>query len=189
MKEQDKPKIISAVLMLLDAIEGKPLRKELLETPNRVQRAFEELFDGYNTDIDALFKTFDGEGKDQIVAVKDIKFTSTCEHHLMLFSGVAHVAYLPKGKAIGASKIPRLVLAYAHRLQIQERITEQVANTLMEKLQPQGVAVIIQGEHACMRCRGVRSEESKLVTSVMLGLFRDDAVTKQEVLALLGLVR
>jgi GTP cyclohydrolase I len=174
---------------LLIRIEDAPLRKGTLETPSRVARALKEMFDGYNTDIDKLFKTFDGEGQNQIVALSNIEFTSYCEHHMLPFSGFAHIAYLPKGKVIGASKMARLVAAYAHRLQIQERMTEQIANTLMNKLNPLGVAVIIEGSHSCMKIRGIKCQNGKLVTSVMLGMFREDAGVKQEVLALLGLTK
>jgi len=171
---------------IIRGIEGS-IRPDLEETPRRVQTALTEMLDGYSVDIDSLFKTFEGEGQDQIVVIRNIKFTSFCEHHLLPFSGTAHVAYLPVKKVIGASKIPRLVMAYAHRLQLQERITRQVAETLMEKLEPQGVAVVIQGEHTCMRCRGIKCSDSQMVTSVMLGQFRIERTLRLEVLTLLGL--
>ena len=184
-----KKKLIElATRDILSAIESTTLRPELEETPKRVARALEEMLSGYDVNIDILFKTFDEEGKDMINAVKDIEFTSFCEHHLLPFQGVAHVAYLPSGdKVIGASKIPRLVLAFAHRLQLQERIARQVAETMMEKLEPQGVAVIIEASHLCMQCRGVKSTTAKMVTSVMLGAFREDPSMRLEVLSLLGL--
>jgi len=182
---------------LLYEIEGHPLRPELEATPDRVVRALEELLDGYKTNIEELFTTFNdeesippnnGEGiYDQIVAVKNIEAWSWCEHHLLPFHINASIAYLPRDKVIGASKIPRLVLAYAHRLQLQERITRQIANAIMSNLEPHGVAVIITGEHSCMRIRGVRAESSQLITSVMLGAFRDNQSTRLEVLSLLGL--
>jgi len=178
-----------AVRRLLEYIGEDCNREGLLKTPQRVVKAYDEMLDGYTSNIDALFTTFDGEGRDQIIAVKDISFVSMCEHHMLPFTGLAHVAYLPVNKVIGASKIPRLVAAFAHRLQIQERLTEQVASTLMDKLQPAGVAVIIQATHECMRCRGIKCATSKLVTSVMLGEFRNDVNTKQEVLALLGIIK
>ena len=180
-------KQIRLITELLKTIEGPELRPGLKETPDRVQRALTEMLDGYNTNLDNIFKTFDGEGTDQIVAVENISFTSLCEHHLLPFHGVVHIAYLPNGKAIGASKLPRLVNAFAHRLQIQERITEQIGKTLMEKLNPFGVAVIIKAEHSCMICRGVKATGSKLTTSVMLGTFRENQAQRMEVLALLGL--
>ena len=185
MKERDKPKIISAVYMLLSAIEGEPLRNEILETPYRVQGVIEEMLSGYNVDIDSLFKFSEGEGKDQIVAVTDIRFTSWCEHHLMPWQGIAYIAYLPVEKVVGISKIGRLVLAYAHRLTLQERLTKQIAYTLMEKLQPQGVGVVIIGKHSCMRCRGVKVSSAKVICSEMLGEFREDKALRQEFFSLL----
>ena len=184
----NKTYVASAIRTILGYIEGtETLREDLVETPDRIVRAIAELFDGYTTDINALFKTFDGEGADEIIIIKDIPFTSCCEHHALQFGGVAHVAYLPNGKAIGASKIPRLVNAYAHRLQIQERITEQIANALMEKLNPRGVAVILQAQHSCMICRGVKAAGSSMITSIMLGAFRESQSTRMELLTLIGL--
>lgn len=174
---------------LLIQIEGSKLRPGTLETPKRVAKAYAELFDGYSVDINKIFKSFDGEGLDQIVALRDIEFTSFCEHHMLPFSGYAHIAYLPDGKVIGASKLARLTNAFAHRLQIQERMTEQIANTLNEKLQPAGVAVIIEAVHLCIKCRGVQSKYSNFITSVMLGQFREDNNLKQEVLALLDITK
>ena len=193
-----KTNVTTYIHGLLREIEGPELRPELEETPNRVYRALGELLDGYNTNILELFTSFNDEESippqdnhiglhDQIVAVKNIEAWSLCEHHLLPFHINASVAYLPKDKIIGASKIPRLVLAYAHRLQIQERITRQVANSIMNNLEPYGVAVIITGEHSCMRIRGVKAESSQLVTSVMLGTFRDNQSTRLEVLSLLEL--
>lgn len=174
---------------LIRHIEGigdnEPLREGMKETPERVCRALDELFDGYKTDIDSLFKTFDGEGVDQIVYIKNHEATSFCEHHLLPFSVSVDIAYLPNKKVIGASKLPRLINAYAHRFQIQERIAEQVAAAIMKYLKPKGVAVIIHGQHACMSCRGVKSGAT-LGNSIMLGAFRKDATARAEVLALLG---
>ena len=174
---------------LLAEIDPDYERQGLKETPKRVAKSYTELFNGYEIDIDKLFTSFDGEGIDQIVALRDIGFTSFCEHHLLPFSGFVHIAYLPDDKVIGASKLARITLAYAHRLQIQERITQQIAETLMQKLEPLGVAVIIEATHLCIKCRGVRSEHSNFVTSVMLGKFRENENVKQEVLALLGLTK
>jgi GTP cyclohydrolase I len=177
--------IKTTVRNLLLAIEGQPLRKQLLDTPKRVEKMISEIFDGYEVDIDSIFTTFDGEGRDQISIVKNIITWSVCEHHLLPFQLVVAVGYLPRERVIGASKLVRLVEAYSHRLQLQERITEQVANTLMEKLNPLGVGVIIEGEHLCMRIRGVKNTSSKLVTSVMLGEFRDSPTIRQEFLKML----
>jgi GTP cyclohydrolase I len=180
--------ISKAIYRILQTIEPGDLRDGIKETPGRVERAMSELLDGYATDIPKLFKCFPNEGIDQIIAIKDIPFVSFCEHHLLPFQGTAHVAYLPNGQVIGASKIPRLVLAYAHRLQLQERITEQVAHSIMDYLKPKGVAVIVQAKHGCMQYRGVQATGSSMVTSVMLGEFRDNATTRAEVLSLLDFV-
>jgi len=175
------------VRQILKAIEGPTLRKDLERTPIRVQKSYEEMIDGYNVNIESLFTTSDGEGMDQIVAMRNITGWSLCEHHLLPFSFIAHVAYLPRDRVIGASKLERLVIAYAHRLQLQERITRQVADALMNYLNPRGVAVIIIGEHLCTRCRGVKSPSSELVSSIMLGSFREEQSARIEVLSLLGL--
>jgi len=185
----NKEVITKHVKAILEDIEGELYKGDTDETPDRVYRALEELLGGYKVNVNSLFKSFDGEGLDQIVLSRDIRFTSFCRHHLLPFYGVAHVAYLPDGKAIGASKLPRLVQAYAKRLQLQERIAEQVANTLMEKLKPKGVAVVIQAQHSCMSCRGVNSVGSSMVNSIMLGSFRDDASLRSEVLMLMSLPR
>jgi GTP cyclohydrolase I len=176
-------KIIESLVLQIEGVDT--LRPGMIETPDRVCRALDELFDGYKTNIDSLFKVFDGEGTDQIVSIKDHKTTSFCEHHCLPFEISVDVAYLPNKKAIGASKLPRLVNAYAHRFQIQERIAEQVAHTLMDKLKPKGVCVIIHGSHACMKCRGVKSD-SIMVNSIMLGAFRKNQASRMEVLSLLG---
>ncbi len=182
----NKSSIETHATTLLNLIEGTTtLRPELIDTPERIARSYEELFDGYSVDIPSLFKTF-SEGDDQIVYFKDIPFTSFCEHHLLSFSGHVKVAYLPRNnRVIGASKIPRLVLAYAHRLQIQERIARQIADTIMKYLDPLGVAVLIEAEHSCISCRGVKSVGTKMGNSIMLGLFRKDAGLRAEVLSLL----
>ena len=173
---------------LLEIVEGQPLRSELKDTPARMTRALAEMFDGYTVDIKELLShTFQEEGKDQIVCVRDIVTWSTCEHHFLPFRIIVHVAYLPKDRVVGVSKIERLVRAYSHRLQLQERITRQVADAIMTYLKPAGVAVVIHGEHLCMRVRGVKSQSSQVVTSVMLGAFRDNPATRMEALSLLGL--
>ncbi len=185
---RDAQAIENAVKFLITEIQGSDkIEKDMLRTPKRVSKSFSELFEGYDIDIPSLFTVSDGEGQDQIVAVKDIHSWSTCMHHLLPFEVTAHIAYLPDKCVIGVSKIERLVQAYSRRLQIQERITRQVADALMTNLKPKGVAVILQGTHLCMRARGVRSHESKVVSSVMLGAFRDEPAARAEVLALLGL--
>ena len=178
-----------AIIRLLEFIGEDINRKGLIETPKRVVKAIKEMLNGYDFNIKELFKVFDGEGKDQIVAVSNIEFVSICEHHMLPFVGHVHIAYLSNKRVIGASKIPRLVSAFAHRLQIQERITEQIADAMMKYLKPQGVAVIIEGVHSCMKYRGIKCQDGKLITSVMLGTFRDDLAVKQEVLSLLGVVK
>lgn len=173
---------------LLKQIEPETYSREgLEETPARVAKAYSEWFDGYSVNIDELFKCFPGEGTDQIVCLKNIPFYSFCEHHMAPFSGTVDVAYLPDGKVIGASKIPRIINAYSHRLQIQERIAQQVADILMNKLNPKGVAVIIRAKHSCISSRGVKAHDVEMVNSVMLGVFRDEPGARMEVLSLLGL--
>ena len=185
----DKARILQATMELLKAIEGEEIRPQLLDTPLRVQRALIEMLDGYDTNIDSLFKSFDGEGKGQVVITRNIGTFSICEHHLLPFQVCASVAYLPKDRVIGVSKMARLVRAYAHRLQLQERLTEQIGYALMEHLKPQGAGVIIVGKHLCMRARGVKDSESEVVTSVMLGNFRESSELKQEVISLMGIAR
>ena len=180
-------KIYTSTLIrdLLYQIEGRPLRSDLEETPDRVVRALEEMLDGYNVNVEDLFKVSDGEGHDQIVAVRDIESWSFCQHHLLPFRCLIHVAYLPDERVIGISKIVRLCHAFTHRLQLQERIARQIADAMMTYLEPKGVAVIIKGEHLCMRARGVKSSTSQFVNSIMLGAFRDNPATRMEVLSLL----
>jgi len=176
--------ITENVKAILEAIEGTPLPDRLVDTPARVQKALEELLDGYSVKIDELFKVFE-LGSDQLVIAQDIDFTSLCEHHCLLFFGQVHIAYLPNKKVIGASKLPRIVLAYSHRLQIQERIAENIAESIMKYLEPKGVCVVITAKHSCISCRGVKSTNCKLTNSIMLGAFRDNPAARAEVLALL----
>ncbi len=165
-----------------------PTREGLLDTPARVARAYEELFAGYHVDPVALLeRTFDEvEGYDEIVLLKDIRLESYCEHHMVPIIGLAHVAYLPAQRVVGISKLARVVEAYAKRLQIQEKLTAQIANTIEAVLQPRGVAVVIESEHQCMTTRGVHQHGASMVTSRMLGAFRDDPNTRRELMALLG---
>jgi len=173
---------------LLAELGEDPDREGLLRTPARVERALKFLTSGYNADIDevlndALF-TVD---YNEMVIVKDIDFYSLCEHHLLPFFGKCHIAYIPRTKVIGLSKIPRLVDVFARRLQIQERMTNQIAETIREKLNPLGVAVVCEGTHLCMSMRGVEKQNSLAVTSAMLGAFRDNARTRLEFLELIKL--
>lgn len=176
-----------AVRTLLAEIGEDPDREGLVATPDRVRRMYDELTDGYGVDVDALINgaCFEVE-YDEMVVVRDIEFFSLCEHHLLPFYGRAHVGYLPRGRVIGLSKIPRIVDVFAHRLQVQERMTQQVANALMERLEPKGVACVMEGTHLCTMMRGVKKQEAIMVTSSMLGTFRRDPRTRGEFLTLIG---
>jgi GTP cyclohydrolase I len=173
---------------LLAELGEDPSREGLLRTPQRVERALRFLASGYTADIDAILNdalfTVDYS---EMVIVKDIDFYSLCEHHLLPFFGKCHVAYIPSRHVIGLSKIPRLVDVFARRLQIQERMTNQIAQTILEKINPLGVAVVCEGTHLCMSMRGVEKQNSFAVTSAMLGIFRDNARTRMEFLELLKL--
>lgn len=173
-------KTLDAVKTLLKYIGEDPQREGLRETPFRVLKAYREMFSGYQTDPAEVIKTFEDGACDEIVLCKGIKFFSTCEHHLLPFHGVAHVAYLPDGKIIGLSKLARLVEVFARRLQVQERLTTQVADALMEHLKPKGAACVVEALHLCMACRGVRQQDSTMVTSALRGAFRDDPATRAE---------
>jgi GTP cyclohydrolase I len=179
--------IPEAVRTLLVELGEDPDRQGLAGTPDRVRRMYAELTEGYHTDPDALFNgaAFDVD-YDEMVVVRDIEFYSLCEHHLLPFFGRAHVGYLPRGRIIGLSKIPRVVDMYAHRLQVQERLTQQVAGFLMERLNPKGVACVVEATHLCTVMRGVRKQEATMVTSSMLGTFRADARTRSEFLTFIG---
>lgn len=177
-----------AVRVLLRWAGEDPDREGLLDTPARVVRSYEEFFAGYNADPkEHLGRTFsETEGYDEIVVLRDIRFESHCEHHMVPIVGTAHVGYLPRRRVVGISKIARLVDTYSKRLQIQEKLTAQIANTLDEVLEPRGVAVIIEGSHECMTTRGVHKPGAGMVTSRMLGAFRDDPATRREFLSLIG---
>jgi GTP cyclohydrolase IA len=172
---------------ILRAIDPEPQREGLARTPERVARALAYLTRGYEQDPRAVIGTalFTEEYSEMIV-VKDIDFYSLCEHHLLPFFGKAHVAYIPDGRIVGISKIARLVEVFARRLQVQERLTTQIANTIREQLEPQGVAVVMEAEHLCMRMRGVEKPNSMVVTSAMLGAFRDRMETREEFMTLIG---
>ena len=176
-----------AVRTLLRWAGDDPERSGLLDTPARVVRAFEEFFKGYDQEPAAILRTtFDEtDGYDEMVLLKDIEFSSHCEHHLAPIIGRAHVAYLPQRRVVGISKLARLVEAYARRLQIQERMTVQIADAIQEVLQPRGVAVVIEALHMCMLMRGVEKQNSKAVTSAMLGAFRENAGTRAEFMDLI----
>lgn len=172
------------ILQLIEAIGEDPEREGLQNTPDRVSRMYVELLSGYTADPDeiinnALFNV----SYDEMVLVRDIEFYSLCEHHMLPFIGRAHIAYIPAGKVIGLSKIPRIVDMYARRLQIQERMTREIADLLQETLQPQGVAVVVEALHMCSMMRGVKKHDARMTTSAMHGAFRANLATRQEFLA------
>ena len=177
-----------AVRTLIRWAGDDPSREGLKGTPDRVVRAWQEFYRGYDEDpYEILARTFEEiEGYDEMVVLKDIRFESHCEHHLMPIIGVAHVAYLPNTRVVGVSKLARLVEAYAKRLQIQEKMTAQIASAIDEVLQPGGVAVVIEAEHQCMTTRGIHKPGATMVTSRMLGGFRSDQKTRREFLAMIG---
>jgi len=179
-----------AVRVLLRWAGDDPAREGLRGTPGRVTRAFEEYFTGYETDpVDLLQRTFEEtDGYDEMVVLRDIRFESHCEHHLAPIIGRAHIAYLPSQRVVGISKLARLVEVYARRLQIQEKMTAQIANTLATVLKPKGVAVVIEASHQCMTTRGVHKPGVSMITSHMLGAFRTDASTRREFLAHIGTI-
>lgn len=178
----------NAVRVLLRWAGDNPEREGLHDTPARVVRAYEEHFSGYKADpAEVLKRTFEEtDGYDEIVLLRDIHFTSHCEHHLEPIIGKAHVGYLPKRRVVGISKLARVVELYAKRLQIQEKMTAQIANTIDEVLQPRGVAVVIEAAHQCMTTRGVNKTGVTMVTSRMLGAFRDQHETRQEFMSMIG---
>ena len=182
-----KPSLEEAVRTLLVEIGEDPTREGLARTPQRMRRMYDELTAGYHVDPDALINgACFSVDYDEMVVVRDIEFFSLCEHHLLPFIGKAHVGYLPRGRVVGLSKIPRIVDMYAQRLQVQERLTVQIADFLMEKLEPKGVACVIEATHLCTMMRGVKKQEATMVTSSMTGTFRRDARTRAEFMGLIG---
>jgi len=181
--EIDSELLEEAVTQLLKAIGEKPDRDGLKYTPKRVARMYAELLNGYHVDSDAMINgALFNISYDEMVLVRDIEFYSLCEHHLLPFMGRAHVAYIPDGKVIGLSKIPRIVDMYARRLQVQERMTRQVADFLRDLLDPQGVAVVVEAVHLCSKMRGVKKHDARMTTSAMHGAFRANLATRQEFL-------
>ena len=175
-----------AVKTLLGYLESDPSREGLKDTPKRVIESFDEIFSGYDLDAaDVLSSTFNAEGYDGIVLLRDIEFHSTCEHHLQPFSGKAHVAYIPVDRIVGISKLARLVDMHARRLQNQERITKSVADDLETHISPLGCAVIVEARHGCMRCRGVAKQNAVMTTSSMKGVFFDKTDARAELMQLI----
>ena len=198
-KQSIKPKTIdqsrpsrdeaeAAVATLLRWAGDDPAREGLRETPSRVARAYEDWFSGYNEDPeDYMKRTFqEVEGYDEMIVLRDIRFESHCEHHLAPIIGKAHVGYLPANRVVGISKLARVVEAYARRLQVQEKMNAQIANTIQKILEPKGVAVVIEAQHQCMTTRGVHKPGVTMVTSTMLGAFRKDPLTRREFLTIIG---
>ena len=184
---ETRTSLTEGVHALLAEIGEDPTREGLAGTPERVRRMYDELTAGYHVDPDALINDacFNVD-YDEMVVVRDIEFFSLCEHHLLPFIGHAHVGYLPRGRVVGLSKIPRIVDMFAKRLQIQERLTVQVAEFLMERLEPKGVACVVEATHLCTMMRGVKKQEATMVTSSMTGTFRRDARTRAEFMGLIG---
>jgi GTP cyclohydrolase IA len=189
MKSDKKPtraEVEAAFKTIIRWTGDDPTRDGLKETPARLARAYEEFFRGYDEDPEAILKkTFEEiEGYDEMIVLRGIRFESHCEHHMAPIIGHAWVAYIPRGRVVGISKLARVVNAYAKRLQIQEKMTAQIANTIQQVLEPEGVAVVLKAEHQCMTTRGVHKPGTDLVTSRMLGAFRDNPITRQEFLAI-----
>jgi GTP cyclohydrolase IA len=169
------------VQQLLDELGEDPSREGLVDTPSRVWKSLSFLTDGYGQDpVDVVGDALFEERYDEIVAVRDIEFFSLCEHHMLPFFGRAHICYLPDGKIVGLSKLPRIVDLFSHRLQVQERLTTQIADALETVLQPRGIGVVLEGSHLCMMMRGVQKQSSQTVTSAMRGTFKEDARTRAE---------
>jgi GTP cyclohydrolase I len=183
--EVDRARIEEAVREILLAVGEDPDREGLQETPARVARMYTEMFSGLHSDPQQLLRKTFTQKYDEMVLVRDIEFASMCEHHLLPFTGKAHIAYLPAGRIVGLSKLPRVVEALAHRPQVQERMTEELADLLMEELKPRGVGVILEATHTCMTIRGVRKPGGVCTTSAMRGVFRENQATRNELMALI----
>ena len=182
---KDAQNAIETLVRYIEGIKG-PLREGLVDTPRRVIDAYEELYQGYTVDVKKLLDaTFNAEGYDGIVLFRDIEVHSTCEHHMLPFTGSAHVAYIPVEKIVGISKLARLVEMHSLRLQNQERITKSIADDLERELHPLGCAVIIEARHGCMQCRGIKKQNSVMTTSTMKGVFFDNSEARMELLQLI----
>ena len=185
MNEFDSEKIREGVKLILEGVGENPLREGLLNTPDRVARMYSEIFEGLREDSSNVLNTVFEEDYDEIVLLKDIPFVSLCEHHLMPFTGKAHVAYLHSGKIVGLSKLARAVDHFAKRPQVQERLTAQIADLISTALEPKGVTVVLEASHTCMTMRGVKKPGGVMTTSAMRGLMRENQATRNEVLNLI----
>ncbi len=180
-KTQQQIRFEAAVKTMIAGVGEDPEREGLLKTPERVFKAYEFMFGGYNESAESILKSaLFTSSNDEMVLIKDIEFYSTCEHHLLPIIGRAHVAYIPDGKVVGLSKIPRVVDVFARRMQIQEQLTEQIADAIMETIEPKGVAVVLQARHMCMEMRGVEKINSTTTSSALRGLFKSDQKTRLE---------
>jgi GTP cyclohydrolase I len=184
-KDVDLPRIERAVREILAAVGEDPDREGLLETPSRVARMYAEMFSGLHSDPRQHLKKVFTEKYDEVVLVKDISFNSMCEHHLLPFHGKAHIGYIPNGKVLGLSKLARVVEEVSKRPQVQERLTETIADLMVEELDPKGVAVVVEASHSCMTIRGIRKPGSMAVTSAMRGIFRSHLSSRSEVMTLI----
>lgn len=176
-----------AVRLIIQSVGEDPLREGLLKTPERVRKAYEFMYGGYKEDANEILNSaLFTSSNDEMVVIKDIELYSTCEHHLLPIIGRAHVAYIPDGKVVGLSKIPRVVNVFARRMQIQEQLTEQIADAIMQTIKPKGVAVVIQARHMCMEMRGVEKINSTTTSSALRGLFKSDEKTRAEFFSLIN---
>ena len=188
MTKNNINKIKELIHKLLIEIGEDPDREGIVRTPERVAKAWDYFSSGYTQSVDSIINNaVFAEDYDEMVTIKDIDYFSLCEHHLLPFFGKAHVAYFPNGKIIGLSKIPRIVNMFSRRLQVQERMTQQIAETLNDVLAPKGVAVVVEGEHMCMQMRGVEKQNSYATTSFMMGYFREDSKTRDEFLKIISM--
>jgi GTP cyclohydrolase IA len=181
----DHQKLVTAARMILEAIGDNPAREGLVETPERMARMYEEIFGGMAMDPEQEVKTIFSEDYDEIVLVKDIPFFSMCEHHLLPFIGKAHTGYLPAGKVLGISKLARAVDVFARRPQVQERLTNQIADLIQRAAEPRGVVVVLEASHSCMTIRGIKKSGSTVITSAMRGVFRTNLASRTEVMKLI----
>ena len=187
MSENENAAFENAVKTMMLHVGEDPSREGLLETPQRVRKAYEFIYGGYKEDPkEILSKALFSSSNDEMVLIKDIEFYSTCEHHLLPIIGRVHVAYIPDGKVVGLSKIPRVVNVFARRMQIQEQLTEQIADAIMDTIKPKGVAVVVQARHMCMEMRGVEKKNSTTTSSALRGLFKRDEKTRAEFFSLIN---